>query len=129
MTGFQFKAGAQKNLFEFYEFWFLKDNPLRPNDVDCIKVMNKTMFKDTELVQIIHKSIDHEEQGTSQVMKQLDDEEIVDSFMVLKKLRLHRRIERILGADSKEAIKVTFQKGLTFFKLIVLNLTVLSKSH
>lgn len=43
VTGFHFKAGAQKNLFE-YPLFFMKDNPLVRGDVDRIQVFPPRTF-------------------------------------------------------------------------------------
>lgn len=69
------------------------------------------MISDHEVMEAIAKSVRSEEQKEEKkkfLFKTFEDKEIFGSYKVLLKLKLHRRIERILGADSSEAIKSYF---------------------
>jgi len=66
------------------------------------------------LCKLSRESVEAEEEASIALMKHLDDRETKVAFSVLLQLKCHRRIEHIIGADSREAIASYFHLAQSY---------------
>ena len=99
-----FKLGAYNRLFD-HPFLFNNVAPLSQVDFEGFKACTKnTAVMCEDISSIITLSVAEEEQESIAILEQVGDQQAMSAFQAVQQLKIHRRIELIFGADSKEAI-------------------------
>ena len=99
-----FKLGAYNRLFD-HPFLFNNVAPLSQADFEGFKACNKnTAVMCEDISSIITLAVAEEEQESINILEQVGDQQAMSAFQAVQQLKIHRRIELIFGADSKEAI-------------------------
>lgn len=104
MTGVKLKSGTYNRLFG-HPHLFHNEAPLSQADFERFNARTKnTAVMCDDLGAIITESVVEQEQDAVHVLEQVGDQQAVSAFHVVQQLKIHRHIELIFGADSKEAI-------------------------
>lgn len=104
VTGVSFKIGAYNRLFD-HPFLFDSTTPLSHADLEGFTHTTKnTSVLCEELSALIAQSVVEGEQPTQHALEQAGNPQVLTAFQALLQLKIHRRIEAVLGADSREAV-------------------------
>ena len=115
-TGVAFKRGAARRLFE-HPFLFTRECPLAQSDFSGLAPIRKSAtFLADRLAALIEAAVDAEEQPTRRLVEQVGDPDAVAAFKVLRRFKVHRRIETLLGPDSEEAVQSFFSMAQRHLK-------------
>lgn len=104
VTGVSFKIGAYNRLFD-HPFLFDSPTPLSYADLEGFTHTTKnTSVLCEELSALITQAVVEDEQPTQRALEQTGNPQVLTAFQALLQLKIHRHIEAVLGADSKEAV-------------------------
>ena len=99
-----FKIGAYNRLFD-HPFLFNSIAPLSLADFEGFTECTKnTAVMCEDISSYIFLSVAEEDQDSMRILEQVGDQQAMSAFQAVQQLKIHRRIELIFGADSKEAI-------------------------
>ena len=96
---------------------FERERPLSYSDYEGLTATIKTsaVFSDN-ISELIGSSVTEEEVETKRVVDQIGDHQALSAFKALSQLKIHRRIETLLGSDSKEAVESFFGMARRYLK-------------
>ena len=78
-------------------------------------VKTSAVFSDN-ISELIGSSVTEEEVETKRIVDQIGDHQALTAFKALSQLKIHRRIETLLGSDSKEAVESFFGMARRYLK-------------
>lgn len=96
---------------------FERERPLSYSDYEGLTTIVKTsaVFSDN-ISELIGSSVTEEEVETKRIVEQIGDHQALAAFKALSQLKIHRRIETLLGSDSKEAVESFFGMARRYLK-------------